>query len=659
MSLLGGFQKLVKSETEYFNTLVTLKNFQRELRRASEKSKIGISFNEVTAIFSNVDRLSVLQGEFLNHLKNLEAKWPFISGIGRAFLSIAEALKLYGEYADNYQNARRTLTNLSSKPKLWASIMEIGQTAGMDHNADLFQMILEPSNRIKMYETIFEEQLNYYANDHILHKSEKDDLIAAYGLVQQWSDLLAKRSHNSHYRARVLSVQNKVIGSINLVVEGRDLYSEGFIGRANKKGKKYHLALFSDMLMISKPRGSDKLKSLETVDLAQIEVWIPPENKNKDTLEIKTPLTLYKLADVSAKCTSWMNDITDLSRKKKNKVFGVHLTEVLEQEQQRESGIPLVVEVLVTWLRNHNASSSEGLLRISGSASKTSSLKSQLDRAIKPEDIETSITDSMWETPHDVAAILKAYFKELPDPLLTFNLYDDFLATQKDESLSTEQQVFKIRELVQNRLPKENKKLLRYLIDYLYEVQLDSTTNFMTIQNLAIVITPNILRPREATLQSAMDGPYLLGVTQLMIEFREKILSDVPIIDLPQAPCRPLPDVPIAPMQPSRSLPSIPPVTANPSASASASASSTHLASLSTHLGANPEESSGSSIGIRITPPAKPANKRTRNVSFSVGKPVRDESDDVQTETDSPELTQSPNPQSPNGSVIVTFPPNH
>ncbi len=51
-------------------------------------------------------------------------------------------------------------------------------------------------------------------------------------------------------------------------------------------------------------------------------------------------------------------------------------------------------------------------------------MREELDRG------NTSVIESEETNPQDVAALLKGFFRDLPDPLLTRELYTPFLATR-------------------------------------------------------------------------------------------------------------------------------------------------------------------------------------------------------------------------------------
>jgi hypothetical protein len=81
---------------------------------------------------------------------------------------------------------------------------------------------------------------------------------------------------------------------------------------------------------------------------------------------------------------------------------------------------------------------------------------------------------------------------QLSDPLLTYELYDCFIAVNKFPS-----QVARIEAIrrVISLLPPGNRAILKRLIAFLRSVHTNSKANKMHAANLAIVFAPTILRP--------------------------------------------------------------------------------------------------------------------------------------------------------------------
>lgn len=89
-----------------------------------------------------------------------------------------------------------------------------------------------------------------------------------------------------------------------------------------------------------------------------------------------------------------------------------------------------------------------------------------------------------------ISSVLKAYLQELPEPLLTFRLYDTFLAAAKH--VTERERLEAIWDAI-HRLPNENFKNLRYVIKFLAALSKNQSTNKMSPSNLAIVMAPNLL----------------------------------------------------------------------------------------------------------------------------------------------------------------------
>ncbi|XP_062269895.1 rho GTPase-activating protein 17a isoform X1 [Platichthys flesus] len=159
--------------------------------------------------------------------------------------------------------------------------------------------------------------------------------------------------------------------------------------------------------------------------------------------------------------------------------FGTGLDEHLKR-CGREIALPLeacVMMLLETGMKE------EGLFRIAAGASKLKKLKAALD-------CSTSQLEEFYSDPHAVAGALKSYLRELPEPLMNYQLYDEWIQAS---SVTDPDKRLQALWVVCDKLPKNNKSNLRYLVKFLAKLAQDSETNKMTASNLAIVLGPNLL----------------------------------------------------------------------------------------------------------------------------------------------------------------------
>uniref|UniRef100_A0A3Q3LFL4 Rho GTPase-activating protein 17 n=1 Tax=Mastacembelus armatus TaxID=205130 RepID=A0A3Q3LFL4_9TELE len=159
--------------------------------------------------------------------------------------------------------------------------------------------------------------------------------------------------------------------------------------------------------------------------------------------------------------------------------FGTGLDEHLKRSG-REIALPIeacVMMLLETGMKE------EGLFRIAAGASKLKKLKAALD-------CSTSQLEEFYSDPHAVAGALKSYLRELPEPLMTYQLYDEWI--QNVPAFNPDKRLQALW-LVCDQLPKNNKTNLRYLVKFLAKLAQESDVNKMTPSNIAIVLGPNLL----------------------------------------------------------------------------------------------------------------------------------------------------------------------
>ncbi|XP_051243655.1 rho GTPase-activating protein 17b isoform X2 [Dicentrarchus labrax] len=195
--------------------------------------------------------------------------------------------------------------------------------------------------------------------------------------------------------------------------------------------------------------------------------------------------------------------------------FGTALEEHLKRSN-REIALPIeacVMMLLETGMKE------EGLFRIAAGASKLKKLKAALD-------CSTSQLEEFYSDPHAVAGALKSYLRELPEPLMTFGLYDEWLqASNVPDSDKRLQSLW----MTCDRLPKTHKANLRYLVKFLAKLAQDSEANKMTPSNIAIVLGPNLLWAKtEGTLaeMAAATSVHVVAIIEPIIQHADWFFPD-------------------------------------------------------------------------------------------------------------------------------------
>ncbi|XP_069022469.1 rho GTPase-activating protein 6-like isoform X1 [Embiotoca jacksoni] len=166
-----------------------------------------------------------------------------------------------------------------------------------------------------------------------------------------------------------------------------------------------------------------------------------------------------------------------------------------------------------------------GIFRVGSSKKRVRQLREEFDRGVDvPLDEEHSV--------HDVAALLKEFLRDMPDPLLTKELYTASINTTLLDS--DEQQ--SVMQLLVYLLPACNSDTLHRLLEFLSTVadhahdqqdkdRQEITGNKMTSLNLATIFGPNLLHKqknsdKEFSVQSsarAEESTAVIAVLQRMI----------------------------------------------------------------------------------------------------------------------------------------------
>ncbi|XP_041065759.1 rho GTPase-activating protein 25-like [Carcharodon carcharias] len=285
-----------------------------------------------------------------------------------------------------------------------------------------------------------------------------------------------------------------------------------------------------------KPQGCILLK-----DIKVNEVPSNPEDPGKFLFEI-TPVgcsdqdwigsgydTQLLMANSQNEMKDWVKAIRRTLGTSSGAVFDQRLAETMAYEQKfGKHPVPMIVEQCADFIRQHGLNE-EGIFRLPGQDNQVKELRDAFDSGERPTfDRDTDV--------HTVASLFKLYLRELPEPVIPWSQYDNFLACCQLMS-SNEEEGRKELMTQLSLLPQVNCNLLSYICRFLHEVQLNSSINKMSVDNLATVFGVNLLRPKIEDPVAIMRGtPQVQKLMTILISSHDELFPKHE--DKPPSPLR-------------------------------------------------------------------------------------------------------------------------
>jgi len=171
-----------------------------------------------------------------------------------------------------------------------------------------------------------------------------------------------------------------------------------------------------------------------------------------------------------------------------HKIFGLTLQQLTELDGCQ---MPKFVQACIDFISKQSTLQTEGIFRISVQSVKLD----ELQRIVEETGNYDFNTIPICEDPFLVPCLMKKFFREMQDPLFTFDCYTCFISASGVENL--ELRMKKYRDVINMFLPEQNRMILKKLFDFLFEVQRYSEYNKMSYGNLGTCFGPSLLRDSQ------------------------------------------------------------------------------------------------------------------------------------------------------------------
>ncbi|MGH0150545.1 UNVERIFIED_CONTAM: hypothetical protein FKN15_026473 [Acipenser sinensis] len=198
----------------------------------------------------------------------------------------------------------------------------------------------------------------------------------------------------------------------------------------------------------------------------------------------------------------------------RDQVFGCHLDTLCEREN---TTVPVFVEKCIQTVEQRGLDI-DGIYRVSGNLAVIQKLRFKVDHE---ENLD--LDDGLWEDIHVITGSLKLFFRELPEPLFPFTHFENFIAAIKIPDHN--QKINYMRDLVRS-LPRPNHDTMSLLFQHLRKVVEYRDENRMSVQSVAIVFGPTLLKPESETGNIAMHMVFQNQIVECILNDYEHIFQD-------------------------------------------------------------------------------------------------------------------------------------
>eukprot|EP01126_Amoeba_proteus_P013100 TRINITY_DN15479_c0_g1_i4.p1 TRINITY_DN15479_c0_g1~~TRINITY_DN15479_c0_g1_i4.p1 ORF type:complete len:598 (+),score=137.54 TRINITY_DN15479_c0_g1_i4:166-1794(+) len=302
-------------------------------------------------------------------------------------------------------------------------------------------------------------------------------------------------------------------------------YKGNMFFRSGLAGKKkcYHTIKYQTVLVLSKIGVETKIVEVIVLDAYDFRVEKLEDGTDGFVLErlfSEDKRVLVLQPEDKTKWGLWQDLIRSQTHNTANKmVFGVSLSTLMSHPNNLRRKVPEILSSTLSFLDNEEFLNEEGLWRKTGNLA-------QIERCIKKFDLGEvtnlqSSTDEEYVECHTATGLIKKWLGRLPEPLLV--PYQAFVNCFSDDS---KQMTADVMRLV-SQLPLHNIYVLLELCYFLFRVSLKQESNKMSINNLALVIGPNVLwtHENENSPSQLADSLKISTIFGLLIEHHQELID--------------------------------------------------------------------------------------------------------------------------------------
>ncbi len=180
-----------------------------------------------------------------------------------------------------------------------------------------------------------------------------------------------------------------------------------------------------------------------------------------------------------------------------------------ELAQTGRSSVPTILTECIAWVRASGALDRPGLFRGSGDTERMAKIVAAFEQQPREPHRVLEKADPADE---DVCSVIKMFLRSLKEPLMTYALFDEWVAASQAANASERLTI------VLGRLSNVHREVTRSLMAFLKELTVHGESNGLSTQTLANVFGPVVLRPPLTITDFERHRPPAVRLVQVLLD---------------------------------------------------------------------------------------------------------------------------------------------
>eukprot|EP00002_Diphylleia_rotans_P023236 TRINITY_DN4567_c0_g1_i7.p1 TRINITY_DN4567_c0_g1~~TRINITY_DN4567_c0_g1_i7.p1 ORF type:complete len:645 (-),score=139.09 TRINITY_DN4567_c0_g1_i7:560-2494(-) len=295
-------REIFTTEQSYVKNLIFL---EREYIRPLEEI---ISPKEIFTIFSCIAQILKVNEELLKQLHGKIKDWSNETTLADAMQSLIPFLKMYTQYCVNFDDAVKKIAELEKQNSRFAQFLLDVKQHEAANGLDLRSFLIMPVQRIPRYTLLLGDFIKHTKDDHPDYQA----ICQALEQVKIVASRVNEAIREQENRNRILDIQNKLNGDVQLVDPHRRFVKEGtLIKSCRKEDKKRTFFLFNDLMLYAQRQPDGRLKVSQKIDMNELSITDDASTDYQGFHIRSAKKSFLVKADSETDKEAWMKAIND------------------------------------------------------------------------------------------------------------------------------------------------------------------------------------------------------------------------------------------------------------------------------------------------------------------------------------------------------------